>query len=152
MGRLVETFDRRRKTFGCTALLCMCLTARRASRPRRDPPGPWTPGPRPIRFFTEPTDAPTRLPRALRAIVNAADPDEVLIETQKAAEPHLRIHAIWRMNELTCRATRIFLGDGRVRPKHHGAGIGSQSFALHVHGGDGADAADGFGSMGYFLP
>ena len=44
---------------------------------------------------------PTRLPRALRAIVNAADPDEVLIETQKAAESHLRIHAIWRMNELT---------------------------------------------------
>jgi hypothetical protein len=30
-----------------------------------------------------------------------ADPDEVLIETQKAAEPHLRIHAIWRMNEPT---------------------------------------------------
>ena len=42
-----------------------------------------------------------RPPRALRTIVNAADPDEVLIETQKAAEPHLRIHAIWRMNEPT---------------------------------------------------
>jgi len=62
-----------------------------------DPPGPWTPGPRPIRYFTE-FDRP---PGALRTIVNAADPDEVLIETQKAAEPHLRIHAIWRMNEPT---------------------------------------------------
>jgi hypothetical protein len=135
MGRLLETFDRRRKTFGCTALLCMCLTARRASRPRRDPPGPWTPGPRPIRFFTEPTDADPSAACVARHCQCCRD--EVLIETQKAAEPHLRIHTIWRMNELTWwqgvpSKTDIFYYPSVPQPlrNQHGAGSRSQSFAV----------------------